>query len=250
MKRLFLAVVALFVFGGCGDSSTTAELYDDTRNDKEDMDNSAGWKEVHHRPYYITEYIAPKKLAIGTTTSPMYVYLRTIGDIHETWDPTKELSEEAKYFAELYGDTNYTGEVSRRMNVALAYPLDWITLVCDKDFDAEHPAGEPLLGDVVKYEFSTMYDFVKSGYTAYNPSNKLNNERVRYELGFDEVNADVSTLIEVGLSTLTPYPLELRYSAGGIRFQYEPEVPGDYTFTLSAQINGEVMTTTFTSTFE
>ena len=237
MKRLFIAVVALFIFVGCADKSSSLEIYDVTRNEKNN--ESGPWA----RPHFIANYVVPHELGIGTTIDPKYFYLREIGDLHKTWDQREELSEEAKYFINLYGDTKLNGNSSLWGESAVAYPIDWITITCDKDFDAEHPAGEPLLEDVVKLEYNTYYNFVKSGLTAYKYDQNDDPRTDRYEIGFDKVNADITKLMDISLA-------HDYFATAGIRFQYVPEVDDEYTFTITLKMNGEEMKTSFTTTFE
>lgn len=237
MKRLFILVVALFIFVGCADKSSL-EIYDVTRSEEKNKE-SGPWA----RPHFIANYVVPRELKIGTTAAPTYFYLRQIGDVHKTWDQREELSEEAKYFIALYGDTQKKGNSSLWGESAIAYPIDWITITCDKDFDAEHPAGEPLLGDVVKFEYYTYYNFVKSGLTAYNYGQNCPPETDSYQIGFDKVNADITKLMDVSLASD-------RFASGGIRFQYVPEVDDEYTFTITLKMNGEEMKTSFTTTFK
>ena len=122
------------------------------------------------------------------------VFTQTPEELPAQWrmvwstDPAK-----AKPFIEFYGDTSYQGVVCPGTATALAYPIDKITISCEKDFDAEHPAGEPL-DDVVKLDYTSFYNFVKGGYVY--DFNKIPYDADFYSCTFDNVTADVTHLMQ------------------------------------------------------
>lgn len=236
MKKFLFIILATFIFCGCADKSSSLETDENTRNEQEDADTGM-WKS----PYFITEYVEVSKISVGSS-APNHFYLAADGNVHYLDPLTDNITEEAKYFAELYGDTQYDGYVHPGLHSALAYPIDKITISCEQDFDANHPAGKPL-DDVIKLDYKTYYKFVKSGYTAYNYTNPqyMNPDEEWHVLNLDKINADNTKLMDISLSAK---------SIAGIKFDSKPEVPGEYTFNLAVTINGEVMTTSFTTTFE
>lgn len=234
-KSIFYWMLAsmICVVVSCADKSSTLDNNDGTRHDKEEPGDTGMWES----PYFITEYLEVSKISVGSNASNHF-YLAVDGEVHQLDPLTDNITEEAKYFAELYGDTQYNQAVHPGQHSAAAYPIDKITISCEQDFDAEHPAGEPL-DDIVKLDYLTYYDFVKSGY---QPNKEYRNSNAKLcSHYFKDVAADNTLLMGVSLSAK---------SIATIKFDSKPEIAGNYTFTLSAQINGEVMTTTFTTTFE
>lgn len=229
MKNTLFALIAMLMFCGCSDASSSLEDGDGNTRNEEDFVETGTWVTSH----FVTNYIVPNAIA----TDRMYdgtILISFEGDDHDTTGKT--LSEMAKYFTELYGDTSYEGAVYPGAFSALAYPIDKATISCDKDFDAEHPAGEPL-DDIVRFDFVTCYDFIQNGY-------KLNAKyeyHEYYSLPLNEINADVTKLISLYFTNENNREL---------KFDSAPDEKGEYNFTLSMTINGKTLTTTFTHTFE
>ena len=237
-KLLFLAFVA-FVLCSCGDSLNDVEITDNTRKPIETW--WVGGVRMWKSPHFITEYIVPSKVR-AIHNAPGNIYIEVTGNVYKTFrgEDYKDY-DKALYFAQMYGDTSYNGSVQEGEHTALAYPIEKITMWCDADFDAEHPAGEPL-DDIVELNFGTYDDFIKSGYSAYkdNPWWEDPAEEV-LSLPFDSVNKDVTTLVAANLGY---------FSVGNIKFISTPKELGEYTFTLEMVVNGETFSTEFTYTFE
>ena len=197
---------------------------------------------VTKSPHFITEYVMPTGVKI-TTNSVGDLFLCADGEIYKTWgNKDSEEYKKAKYFCDLYNDNSYRGSVYPGLNAALAYPIENLTIYCATDFDANHPAGEPL-DDIVELDFQTYYDYVKSGYTSYKDNPDWMSQTVEhFILSFDKVSADVTKLVSIGLSASGYF--------SGFNFTSTPAEPGEYTFTLEMTTNGETFTTEFTHTFE
>ena len=237
-KSLFLAFVA-FALWSCGDSSNDLDATDDTRHDEEYLETGAILSD-----YFITNYLVASKVEVKEKGGEFY--LEVSGDRYYTYKdhPTYE---KAKKFAELYGDTSFKGYIIPGSCHPLAYPIDKMTISCGNDYDAEHPAGEPL-DDIVKLEFETFYEYVKNGYEL--PSDipreiTKNGDTVMHLMNFEDINADVATLVN-----LKPFKAQMINVTPLLHFASEPETPGEYTFTLEMTTNGETFTTEFTHTFE
>lgn len=234
MKKL-LILIATFLLCACAeDNPTSLETDDDTRNEEE-LDTGA-WPSS----YFITDYYEVSKIIVYSNSES--IYLQADGVYHTTGPFIDKPSDKALFFAELYGDTAYTGNVYPGQHPALAYPIDKITISCDKDFDDEHHAGEPL-DDIVQLDYKSYYDFIKGGYKI-KPEYRNNTEKLCL-LNFDKITPDEATLVKVSITTT-----DSKAGIAEIKFSSTPDVSGEYTFSLVATINGEEMTTTFTRTFE
>ena len=239
-KNLFFWIMALMICAavGCADKSSSLETDDNTRNEEELWETGV-WESRH----FITDYLVPSAIAVVVDEKGV-LNLKVSGAEYPTTEEV--IPEEAKYFIKLYGDTAYEGYVHPGMSPALSYPIDKITIYCDKDFDAKHAAGEPL-DDIAQLDFNSFYPFVKNGYQLFPKSEESpNGDTVHYELIFDSVDAELTKLIQAKFLTNKISP---SYVAK-IEFCSTPEVPGEYTFNLAVTINGETLTTTFTHTFE
>ena len=238
-KLLFMAFAAIALWG-CGDASNDIEITDNTRNETEILWGSNG-ERLWESPHFITEYVIPTKIK-AICNVPGNIYIQATGDVYKTYrgKDYKDYNK-ALYFAKKYGDISYKGKVSEGQHTALAYPIEKITIWCDEDFDAEHPAGEPL-DDIVNLKYTTFHKFIESGYksTFDNPM-WLDPEEEVFLLPFSSINADITKLIGSNLAN---------YGIGNIKFISNPEELGEYTFTLEVTIKGEVFKHTFNFTFE
>lgn len=243
MKRLLFVIILTFMFCGCNDSTPTTDPSNDTPNENTGNGNESG---LWSSPHYITDYHVPSKIevAVNTTTNALYLYAD--GDVYHT-DPLSvdELSEEARFFTELYGDTSYGGAVHPGMHSALAYPLNEITIHCDKDFDTKHPSGEPL-DDIVALVFGSYYPFIENGYKRLPAASQSSNgDIVDYSLCFNAIDSEVTKLINIELTNPNT-----KGDFARIQFKSAPDTPGEYTFSLSATFNDKTMTTSFKYTFK
>ena len=225
-KLLFLAFIA-FTLCGCKEDSPSEILETGTIPS----------------PHYITEYLVASKIDVEVNKDSGKLCLKVSGDEYTTWHKNN-ISEEALYFIELYNDKSYYGSVHPGMTPALAYPLDKITIYCDKDFDAEHPAGTPLDKIALLY-FNTFYPYIEGGYKSLG-SYDYYDDRVWRIMNFTQINADRTKLMCAHFLTSKISP---SYVAE-IEFLSQPAEPGEYTFTLEMTTNGETLKTEFTHTFE
>ena len=243
MKKILFLATSVLVLWGCGDNSNTINTDDNTRQDEEVLDTGLWWD-----GHFITDYLVPSKVEVADKGNGE-LYLKVSGDEYETTTDNKDTPnyKKAREFAELYGDVDCKIAVSYGQNKALAYPIDKITIYCEKDFDAKHPAGESM-DDVVKLEFKSYYEFIKNGY---NYPDKINlgtsdgRGAIDYTLYLSDIDVNVATLVHICNPTVTmtnAHPL--------IHFASQPEKAGEYTFTLELTTNGKTFSTEFTYTFE
>ena len=231
MKRFIYVAFAVFALCGCADhSNNIKEPIDEPLNDEKIPEGGLDISE-----HYITGYLVPDEIEVKYTDYELYFDVVFSGDEYSTCDgKDTEDYKKAKYFIDLYGDTSFNGAVLPFMSTSIAYPIDKITIECDKDFDAEHPAGDPL-DDIVMLYYSSYYRFIKSGYVcAGGPWS--GNVLEHYILTFNKINSDVTKLIQE--------------TSAMLRFSSLPAEPGEYTFTLEMVVNGETLSAEFTYTFE
>ncbi len=195
---------------------------------------------VSSSPHYITEYVVPSEIEV-VINEYGFIELRAPGIIHITYG---DKSEEAMRLAKLYGDTSFKGSVHPGLNPAFAYPIDEITIHSDADFDVRHPAGESL-DDITLLSYATLYEFIRGGYKPLpqeaRPGYPEYTDLTHRTLCFNCISPEFTQLMGISLR---------KYYLGEISFTTSPDIPGEYSFTLSLTTNGETFTTTFTHTFE
>ena len=224
MKKLLLLFLVAFVLCGCKESELSSKM------------TATGTKKS---PHYITEYLVASEIAVDNKNGTLY--LKVFGDEYATLD-TYNIPKEAMFFINLYNDNSYNNDVYPGLSSSLAYPLDKISIYCDKDFDSEHQAGESL-DNIVQLDYYSFYPFIENGYKRFIGKY---DDRVHYMLNFDKVNAEVSKLVWANFLTTKISPSYI----AKIIFSSAPDVLGEYTFTLEMTTNGKTLTTTFTYTFE
>ncbi len=252
-KLLFLAFIA-FALCGCGDSlgalDNTTDKTDETRKDENKDDNvevPAEETGMWESSFFVTEFVVPSKIEVARNAGQHWLKITGVEYITYLRDKTSQSYKKAMEFAEFYSDTSYTGGIYPGLNRALAYPIEDITIYCEKDFDVEHPAGEPL-DDVVKLEFKSFYEFIKNGYKYPEniPLGTSDKEGgIDYKLCLGDIDASLATLVHIH-----PFRSQLGGTTPLIHFASQPAEPGEYTFTLEMTTNGETLKTEFTHTFE
>ncbi|MBR5863740.1 MAG: hypothetical protein IKY76_04200 [Alistipes sp.] len=224
MKKIFLLAITIAIFYGCKESSPEV-------------------KDEHTKvtSHYITNYLVASEIAVDNKNGTLC--LKVSGEEYNT---LHEVSEKALELANLYNDNYCKIGVHPGEAPALAYPIEKISISCDSDFDAEHPAGESL-DDIAQLGFCSFYPFIKNGYKHFSLTDDWRyGDRVCYTMPFSSVNADVTKLLWAYFTTSKISP---SYVAK-IEFTSQPEKAGEYTFTIEMTTNGETFETTFTHTFE
>lgn len=191
---------------------------------------------MHRTPYMISVYIILKEISCFTDTSEG----KNVINLWLGGDHISSNDDRFDYFNKLYKDTSFNMYNYPSEYTALAYPFDKITLSCNTDYDATHPAGMPL-DDIVKLKFSSYWDFIQSGYKYpkwYKKPEWESGCALNYEYYLSEINYNNTKL-------MTPPPYDPH-----IIFTSTPAALGEYCFTLKLTTNGETFTTTFTHTFE
>ena len=216
-KILFLAFIALS-FCSCKDK------------------HEASWASKH----FITEYLVATEIAVVDVNGTLC--LEVSGEEYSVGQRDAKAME----LTNLYNDNDFWGGVTPGLHPALAYPIDKVTIYSNKDFDAEHPAGEPL-DDIAQFGFASYYPYISNGYKDFQKTDDWwYYDRVRFSMPFASVNAEVTKLIEAYYTT---WQISPSYVAK-IEFASQPEKAGEYTFTIEMTTNGETFSAEFTHTFE
>lgn len=217
MKRLLFLFISLFALSSCNKEQPETGMW--------------------YTPYLISNYVLTDKIACSSST----LYNNSISLNYYGEDLLASLRatyERFLYFNKLYNDNSFNKANTPGGYSALAYPIDNITLSCDSDYDAKHPAGTPL-DDIVKLQFDSYWDFIQNDYQypdwytmdEYNWYGAL-----RFKYYLSEINSDNTKLASRRVNQLI--------------FTELPTVLGEYNFTLELTTNGETLTTTFTHVFD
>lgn len=243
MKRLLMILLGItlsFAIVGC-ESGSGNETANDNNTDVDDNPKDDPIVDLPEDGLVFSQHLITYYLLINQISCEHdsqkndIIYLNCSGD-----SATREM---LLYLSELNGDTSFNRRTLPWADRAFAYPFDDITMSCDKDFDSAHPAGEPL-DDIVNITIVRYWDYVQNGYQypeGYEYVNAYGLGAIAFNYKLEEINSDNSKLV----SCKTHY-----LSKPQMSFTTTPDIPGEYTFTLSLTTNGETYTTTFTHTFE
>ena len=126
-------------------------------------------------------------------------------------------------YANFYNDVSYNGNVLPYANISLVSSIVSVDIVCDRDFDAEHKAGESL-ADIVRLYVETPYEFIQYGYV-YNGDYDHLKYGYRYVgIPLEEVCVDNSLL-------------KLIHESASLRFSKLPLSKGEYNYTITIRID-------------
>ena len=136
---------------------------------------------------------------------------------------SKDIISPYKEYSDYFKDNNHiTGHEKGFYNPssiqACVVPVTAIDVTCDKDFDANHPAGTPL-NDIIKYEQD--YDTY-----AYLNTPEKNGQKLYWGLNL------VNTFEARSLADLPNNPVYMMDSGYQLTFDHEPAAPGTYEFTV------------------
>ena len=217
MKRLIFLFISLFSLSSCID----------------DGKDTGVWP----TPYMISNYVLTEEIVCSSSEIySNFVSLNYYGE--DLLASLRATYERFSYFSKLYNDNSFNKANTPGGYSALAYPIDKITLSCDSDYDAKHPAGTPL-DDIVTIEFDSYWDFIQNGYQYpdwYTVKEKDWYGSMRLEYYLSEINSDNTKLASRKVNRLL--------------FTELPTVLGGYNFTLELTTNGKTLTTTFTHVFD
>ena len=124
-----------------------------------------------------------------------------------------------KEYAAFYGDT-VTKNTHEYYDVnACVLPVTGIDVVCDKDFDQDHPAGTSLNDIVYLWNMVDLYGALHN-----------------------EVDKSVDGEWNIPLNTLPDNPLQLMQESFFMKFISKPSTPGTYEFTVKFTFGADPLT--------
>lgn len=182
--------------------------------------------------YYVTTYVVADDIQLSNLNENSVQILFKGVELHSTRVSSKQPFEE---LAATYQDGAYNGMVIPYSNQALSEALTSIDVICDRDYDDEHTAGQSLY-DIVQLCASSPHKYIQNGYKEVGQPEELPDYwypfviRGRYSPVMkllNEVNSDNSKLL---------YPLCYLY------FTKNPTVGGEYTFTVTVNVGDKVIT--------
>lgn len=200
--KIIFFLVALFVVA-CGKSDDDNKVYEAT-------DPSTG----NYMNVFITK---PDKVELefdkygASSTTEIKMWIPSIKGRSVSYAFDEDLPMYKKYAA-YYGDTTYNSLHVIGEAIGCASTLSCIMVVCDKDFDAEHPSGT-ILNDLFQVRYPRYYQYIKSGYKPKTSLSSYELDSIAELFSFKDVPlfADETSLI----------------------FKQHPAAPGKYTFTVS-----------------
>lgn len=176
MKRiLYLALIPIIIgsASACNDKDTaptpnekTEQQQDPTNSQTPDEGEDPLPGTGYYRAHFISDYCCVETIELekkqagitpGGETTNEFFYVNLSGH-----NANREQNEsEFINYARKYGDLSFN-QVAERF-FAIGQSIVEIDAVCDRDFDAEHPAGSSL-GDLYRIVTHTVYPFVRDGY--------------------------------------------------------------------------------------
>ena len=151
--------------------------------------NGCGWGETYYCKSYMQSYALYENIGVRrslSTPSTKNIDLY-VNPTHRV-DFLSEGADKEMYnkICIEYGDTAYNREVFLDHGIMTkfsSYPhFAAISVISNKDFDAEHPAGTPL-NDIMTVLYSSAKDYVDGGYTQPEYSVGPDTEKLLSELG-------------------------------------------------------------------
>ncbi len=174
MKKFFLILWVICLAWGCNKENAN-DGYGSSNGDNDSNSSNGAWI-TQKTGNYMDAFFRPKKFELRLVDSIYDVQL-TKAEFHVFYDLEDEYNYSqstsiqdkahlAKYneYAKYYGDTTYTWfHTMSVIEEGCLAPLESITIVANKDFDDNHPAGT-LLNDLFELQFYAFHSFIKDGY--------------------------------------------------------------------------------------
>jgi hypothetical protein len=210
---LFVAVIVSALLFSCSD------------------DNNKGYWGVMKSPNYVQTYLVANDFDLKEVEGADKYVLSILfkGEEISNLYPANKLEFEA--LAKSFNDVSYSGYVMPNANKALTEPLSIVSVTCDKDFDAEHNAGQSL-DDIVLFCATSPYNFIQGGYKDFVKDEEypdywygmIMNRDVGYkpiDMQINAINRDNSLML---------YPICYLY------FKKSPTTNGEYRFTVTIKV--------------
>lgn len=132
--------------------------------------------------------------------------------------------------AEAFGDGSYTGTVLPDANKALTDVLTSISVVCDKEYDAEHGAGSSL-DDLVLFCATSPYEFIRGGYK----NVVKDDDYPDYWKGMGMNQGVGYKPVEMPVSAVNKDNSSMLYPVCHLYFRKRPAQGGEYVFTVTVK---------------
>ncbi|MBR4676760.1 MAG: hypothetical protein IKO99_02025 [Bacteroidales bacterium] len=222
MKRILISLITLSCICCC------------SKNDNEttDMIPSDTWSSGDYTGNYMDMFIIPKEITLqyfadeynSPSISIQPEMTEGKSEFFPYWEKNENKLKQYNAYAEYFGDTVYDGYHDMGLvEQVFAVPIKSISIVANRDFDAEHPRGSNL-GDVFSLQYLSFYSFIKNGC-----KNGINNTIWPAD--------SLSKLTEIKSISLFSW-------RGGTQINFDklPEIPGKYTFTVTLDFGCDPLT--------
>ncbi len=199
-------------------------VYNDVYNGHLDGNQTTDFEEEYAEHYFFLDDAGFKK----------YIDLNDKANGKKVLIDEKDLISPYKEYAEYYGDTAHLKNhhsvilgISKVFNVCVS-PLTAIDVICNKEFDNNHPAGSSL-NDILSYKQSLeLYEYLKN--------KQYQGEELYYTIG------SIQDFNPRKLNTLPDNPVYLMESDFSLIFDHEPTTPGTYEFTVKFTFGADPLT--------
>ncbi|MCD8072203.1 MAG: hypothetical protein LUE10_03335, partial [Alistipes sp.] len=177
---------------------------------------------------FVWAYYEPEEMILEQGTGRIEVF---INGERNSFGGKKNPNERYMELAERNGDTKYKGQILPGSSPALAENPVGVTVTCDRDIDAAHPAGAPL-DDVVLIHGWSYREYIQSSYKTYT-------KEITENYGYD-----LLSIRNKGQSPFFRYLGELRQDELKVMkndfYLYPPrEWPsGEYNLTVTVRFDG------------
>lgn len=194
-----------------------------------DPDDKLDINQVYAKHYYflddsaIKKYIDKKTNALGK---------EVIIDENDLLSPYKEY---AKYFGDTLCISQHSAYGEYYGSIACVLPIVGIDVVCNKDFDNNHPFGTPLT-DIMKYGWpQNLYGCLHE----VDENNKL---KYYGKKKFELYAAENSNSKPIQLNSIPEKQLIMEGNKYYLMFDHEPTAPGTYEFTVKFTFGPDPLT--------
>ena len=210
-KNLFLfSLISFCIFIGCNK--------DNNENDSNPERFVTGFS-----GNYMDGFFNPDSMYISYNDFHKSIFITFVYENKCKYTSQGEALKKYNMYAKYYGDTTYTyhHNITPIENGCVA-PLNSISIVADRDFDNEHPAGTSL-NDICTMTYLPFHSFLKNGY-----------------VGCDDFAKNYPGDSIVGLNGVKDISL-ISCQNTTISFVKKPE-PGKYTFTVTLDFGNDPLT--------
>ncbi len=198
MKKLLLFLVSVFTIASC--TVVTTPTYD------------------YPSYCYVTYYTIPTSVEFIDASNDSKFYIDFEYEYHMGGE-----------YAELNNDTTYDSYVPTHEQ-AFAYPLDYINITCDEDYDSEHSAGVSL-NDIAWFSGLSFYNYINNGYN-------INSGIIQLWELLDSVNSADHSLLMSGWC-----PFWITFGS------YPDDLTKEYNFNIEVKIGDAILSGTLVKSF-